>query len=270
MNPDAEALRRVVSLLEIAYRHYFDVSVSGLETLPAAGPALLVGNHSGAINSPDMLMLFVAWYRHMGFETPLHALAHDAFFKIPGLGAALREIGATPANPEAAGEILRRGNFLLVYPGGDKDAFKPFGARNRVNFHGRRGFLKLAVRAAAPVIPVCARGGHETLFIITSGRGLARRLGLGELFRFKQIPLAFSLPWGLTPGPFMPYIPFPIHIRLRFGEPLAFHERPGADPENPAFIEKCHEELAAVMQRMIDEQSERRKIRIVRDSTARI
>jgi len=68
----------------------------------------------------------------------------------------------------------------------------------------------------------------------TCGRGLARRLGLGELFRFKQFPLAFSLPWGLTPGPFMPYIPFPIHIRLRFGEPIAFHERPGADPEDPA------------------------------------
>ena len=257
--PDPALLRAVMSALALPYDHYFRVSVSGLEHLPDQGPALLVGNHSGAVNSPDMLMLFVAWYRHMGMDTPLYALAHDAFFNLPGVGNALRRMGARPAGRDAAAGLLRAGRFLLVYPGGDRDAFKPFGARNRVDFHGRRGFLKLALRERVPIIPVCARGGHETLFIITSGRPLAHRLGLDKLFRFNQFPLAFSLPWGLTPGPFLPYVPFPIHIRIRFGAPLDFSQRAHADPEDDAFVEQCHSELARVMQDLIDAQSERRK-----------
>src|SRR3972149_2390903 len=95
---DKKLVETIVSILEIPYDHYFKVTATGQENLPDAGPALLVGNHGGAINSPDMLMMFVAWYRHQGPERPLNALAHDFFFKVPGLGGAMRKIGAMPAS----------------------------------------------------------------------------------------------------------------------------------------------------------------------------
>lgn len=256
---DRELMERVVSVLGVPYDHYFKVTATGTENLPDHGPALLVGNHSGAINSPDMLMLFVAWYRAQGFDLPLHALAHDFFFKIPGLDETLRSIGAMPAGAQAAAQVLQNGGFLLVYPGGERDAFKPFGSRNRINFFGRRGFIRLALREGVPVIPVVARGGHETLFVFSSGRKIAKSLGLQKLLRINIFPLAYSFPWGFGIGPFIPYMPLPIHIRLKFGEPLDFGCFTPEDAENPAIVESCHTEIVSAMQKMLDSMSERKK-----------
>lgn len=258
---DRKLVEAAVTLLEIPYKHYFNVTVGGTENLPAEGPALLVGNHGGAINSPDMLMLFAAWYRHQGFDRPLHALAHDFFFRVPLLSDALRGFGAMPANPEAAAEIFRGKGFLLVYPGGDRDAFKPFGTRNRIRFYGRRGFIKLAIRNRVPIIPVCARGGHDTLFVITSGRPFAKALGLDRLFRLDLLPISWSFPWGLTAGPFLPYIPLPVHIRLRFCPPMPFGEFRPEDADDPAAIEYCHDRIVEVMQKTHDSMSDRKKRR---------
>lgn len=258
---DEELVRRVVSVLEVPYRHYFSVSVHGAENLPAAGPALLVGNHSGAVNSPDMLMMFVAWYKHQGYERPLHALAHDVFFKAPLLGDTLRRFGAVPAGRESAEEILRSGGFLLVYPGGDRDAFKPFGARNRVSFYGRLGFIRLALRTGAPILPVVARGGHETLFVISSGRRIARALGLDKSLRMDVLPVSFSVPYGITIGPFMPYVPLPIHIRIKFGEPIVFDNFSPADADDPETVELCHRHIVNTMQKLQSSLSERKRSR---------
>lgn len=254
-----QLVENVVSVLNVPYDHYFKVTASGLENLPANGPALLVGNHSGAINSPDMLMLFAAWYRHQGFDKPLHALAHDFFFKIPGISDLLRGIGAMPAGASSASRVLQDGGFLLVYPGGELDAFKSFSSRNKINFYGRRGFLRLAIRENVPVIPVCARGGHETLFIFSSGRKAAKALGLDKLLNVKVLPISYSVPWGISVGPLMPYIPFPIHIRIRFGEALDFNQFTPEDAENDAIVESCHRQLVTSMQSILDSMSERKK-----------
>lgn len=262
---DKEMLRAAVSALEIPYRHYFNVTATGQENLPAEGPALLVGNHGGAVNSPDMLMLFVAWYHAQGFDKPLYSLAHDVFFKIPGLSDAMRKFGAMPASRDAAAQALREGGFLLVYPGGDLDAFKSFGSRNAVRFFGRRGFIRLALREGVPIIPVCARGGHETLFIITGGRRIAKSLGLDKAFRMKNFPISFSLPWGLTPGPFLPYIPLPIHIRLKFGAPIRFDDCRPEDAGDPAAVERCHKRVVESMQEIVDSLSERKKRKQARE-----
>ncbi|MFC1474566.1 lysophospholipid acyltransferase family protein [bacterium] len=258
---DGELIEKFVSLLGVPYDHYFKVTTTGQENLPASGPAMLVGNHSGAINSPDMLMLFVAWYRHQGYDVPMHALAHDFFFRLPGLKDMLHSIGAMPASATAAAEIFRNDGFLLVYPGGERDAFKTFGSRNRIRFFGRRGFIRLAIRENVPIIPVCARGGHETLFIFTSSKKIARSLGLDKLFRMDSLPISFSIPWGIGIGPFIPYIPFPIHIRIKFGEPIGFDQFTPEDAENDAIVESCHRQIVTTMQANLDSMSERKKRR---------
>lgn len=253
-----ELVEKIVSVLNVPYDHYFRVTTTGVENLPLKGPALLVGNHSGAVNSPDMLMLFAAWYRHQGYEAPLHALAHDVFFKIPGIKDVLNGIGAMPANASSAADVLRNGGFLLVYPGGELDAFKSFSARNKINFYGRRGFIRLAIRENVPVIPVCARGGHETLFVFSSGRKLAAATGLDKLLNIKVLPISFSVPWGISVGPFFPYIPFPIHIRIKFGKPLDFNQFTPEDAENDSIVESCHRQLVTSMQSTLDSMSERK------------
>ena len=256
---DENLVDAIISLYELAYRYYFRVSVSGLEHLPKKGPALLVGNHSGAINSPDMLMLFVAWYRHQGLERPLRALAHDAFFSMPGVGGLLRRFGAVPASPEAAAHVFAEDGFLLVYPGGDADAFKSFASRNRIQFFGRRGFIRLAMRHGVPIIPVCARGGHETLVVLSSGRRLSSALGLDKLLRVSNMPVSFSIPWGITPGPFLPYIPFPVHIRLKFGAPIPFADMGPESADDPAVVDHCCEVVRETMQGMLNSMSGRKK-----------
>jgi hypothetical protein len=44
------------TIAEFLYRHWFRVEVEGIENVPAAGGALLVSNHSGAL-PPDAAMI---------------------------------------------------------------------------------------------------------------------------------------------------------------------------------------------------------------------
>ena len=78
------------------------LDISGFERLPAAGPMLLVGNHSGGWLVPDTGVFFAAWYRERGLVSPLIGLAFDAAFGIPGFRSLMRRMGEVPASRENA------------------------------------------------------------------------------------------------------------------------------------------------------------------------
>ena len=177
---DPEFTERVVDLMEV-YGRYFDSEVRGIDFLPESGPMLVVGNHSGLNSEPDTPAVMAAWYRKRGFEYPLTVLSFDPIFAIPKVKDFFRRLGQVPASAENAEAVLASGASVLVYPGGGYEIARPWTERNKVCLAGRKGFIKLALRTGAPVVPVVGHGGHNTSIVLTRGEDIAKALGLNKL-----------------------------------------------------------------------------------------
>ena len=247
---DPAYIRDLLPLVEPLYRHYFRVSATGLENLPESGPALVVGNHSGGIATPDTAMTLHAWMTTRGVEAPVYGLAHPAFFRIPYLNVHAMKIGAIRAHPRQAMDALDHDAVLLVYPGGGDEVYRSFRRRNEVDLMGRTGFIKLAARYGAPIVPLVAAGGHETLIVLREGERLARWLGLHRR-GVPRLPVSYSWPWGLTVG-YTYNIPFPARIDIRVGEPIDLGVTP-SDLRDRRVLRACYERIETRMQEMLDE-----------------
>ena len=70
-----EQIKNVVGPL---VKRYFRAEVHGLDSVPSAGGALLVSNHSGGMFTPDVLVFAPAFYDKFGFDRPVFTLAHSA------------------------------------------------------------------------------------------------------------------------------------------------------------------------------------------------
>jgi len=194
---DVGFLRTILPLMEIMSR-YFDAEVTGFEHVPATGPVLLVGNHSGGVMTPDTTAFFAAWYRERGLDSPLVALAFDAAFGIPGFRTLMRKLGEVPANRANASLALEAGLPVLVYPGGDREVARPWSERDHIDFGGRKGFVELALRRQVPVVPVVSHGGHSSVIILTRGEWIGDVFGTARI-RTRAFPLALQVPWGISP-----------------------------------------------------------------------
>jgi 1-acyl-sn-glycerol-3-phosphate acyltransferase len=229
---------------------YFDAEVQGFENLPRDGPMLIVGNHSGGTLVPDVSVFIASWYRARGVDSPLMALAFDAMFGLPGIGNAASRAGAMPASRENASAALATGAAVLVYPGGDHDAYRPWTDRNRIDFADRKGFVKLALRAQVPVVPLVGHGAHESVVVIARGDSISRFIGFDAL-RTTVVPLVWQLPWGLS-IPFIPGIPMPAKISLQLCPPMDWSRYGPEAADDPAVVQHCYEEITGVMQQTLD------------------
>lgn len=199
---------------------YFRLDARGFEHLPA-GPAIYVANHNGGIAGPDLLCTLGCLWNARGSGAPLYALAHDfAMRHLTPLGRVVQAFGAVRASSTNAHRVLSRGGQLLVYPGGDLDAYRHWRQRNDVVFGGRTGFARLARDAGVPIVPIVAAGAHASAYIFSEGESLARWTGVQRRLRIQRFPLALALPWGIAAGPWLPYLPLPLPIRLRVLEPI--------------------------------------------------
>ncbi len=218
---DAEAVAAFAVIFSRIARSYLRLEVEGSEHV-TAGPVLYVGNHNGGIFGPDLICTLSTLWGALGPERPLYSLAHDfAMRRIQPLGRVLARIGALRAHPENARRALARNAPVLVYPGGDLDAYRPFWMRNKIVFGRRAGFVRLAQRAGVPIVPIVAQGAHRSALIFHEGEWLARALGLTRWSRIERFPLALALPWGIGAGPWVPYLPLPWKVRLAILPPIA-------------------------------------------------
>ena len=242
---DINFVAKLVPLME-TFNRYFDAEVRDTHHLRTDGPALVIGNHSGGVLTPDTSALLAAWYRTHGLHRPLYGLAFDAAFGIPGFATIMRKIGQLPASHQNAAKALRAGHSLLVYPGGVHEVFRPYSDRNQVDFAGRKGFIRLALREGVPVIPVVGHGGHETTIVLSRGESLAQKLGMNRL-RMNQYPILLQLPWGVsTPG--QPGIPLPAKITMQVCEPIDWSHLGPEAADNDDIVEQCYREITERMQ----------------------
>jgi 1-acyl-sn-glycerol-3-phosphate acyltransferase len=211
---------------------YFRAEVTGFERIPEDGPVLFVGNHSGGNMTPDSMVFMLAFNTYFGVERPVYALAHSLVTSWPIVGTLAGKWGIITAGPKAAQAVLDQGSSVLVYPGGDVEAHRPWTARHEIRFDGRKGFLRTAKEAGVPIVPVVSVGGQDTYLPLTDGRPLARLLKLDKLARLKVMPISLALPWGLNIGDFGGHLPLPAKIRQEVLEPIDVVERFGDDADS--------------------------------------
>jgi 1-acyl-sn-glycerol-3-phosphate acyltransferase len=233
---------------------YFDAEVEGFENVPDEGPMLLVGNHSGGTLVPDTAVFIGSWYRERGVDKPLCALAFDAVFGLPRYGDVARKAGAMPANAENAKAAFAAGAAVLVYPGGDHDAYRPWTDRNRIDFGGRKGFVKLALREQVPVVPFVGHGAHESVVVLARGDSMSGAIGFDRL-RTTVMPLVWQLPWGIS-IPFVPGIPLPVKVTMQICPPVDWSRYGPEDADDPAVVDRCYDEIVDIMQTELDRLAE--------------
>lgn len=244
---DPALIARLLPLVRAINRYYLRLRVEGLGNVPG-GPALYVGNHNGGIAGPDLCCTLGTLWELRG--PPLYALAHDfPMRQLRAFGAAIRPFGALRASPRNALNALASGAQVLVYPGGDLDAYRHARARDRVILGTRTGFVRVAQAAGVPIVPIVAHGAHRSAYIFCDGEHIARLLRLQRWGRLERFPLAWALPWGLAVGPWLPYFPLPFPIRLRILPPMAA----GRDEHPETIRARVH----GAMQAALDELAQR-------------
>jgi 1-acyl-sn-glycerol-3-phosphate acyltransferase len=253
---DPEFVRRAAPVLGWITDHWFRAEVEGTEHLSDRA-SLFVSTHNGSLHTPDMYTLMVAFWRRFGTDKPGHGLMHRAAFRVPVMGRVLERLGALPAHPDNGRLALRADRPLLICPGGDVDALKPWRDRHRVDFGQRRGFVKLAIQEQVPIIPIVSVGAHETIFVLNDGTKLAKYVPFARYFRVKSVPLAFGLPFGVTPAG-IGNIPLPSKIRQRVLPPIHI-DAPPAAAADPAVVDRWFRHIQAVMQTALDELAAERR-----------
>ena len=252
---DPDAIRRLFSPLARVIDTYFRAEVEGVEHL-TDGRSMLVSTHNGGFVMPDLQALMVAFWRRFGLETPGYGLIHRIVLRMPVVGSLAGKVGAIEASSDNARKVLRAGYPLLVCPGGDVDALKPFSQRHRIVFGQRRGFIRLAIEQQVPIIPVISVGAHEIFFILNDGRRLADSSRLARWLRVKSIPLALSFPFGLTLAALLS-VPLPSKVRVRVLPRIELGEKPSA-AKDPAVVERCFEHVRRTMQHSLDQLAAQR------------
>jgi 1-acyl-sn-glycerol-3-phosphate acyltransferase len=254
---DTDYIRETLPGLWMLASLYFRAEVRGLHHIQRGGPVLLVGNHSGGMMAPDLFVFVLAFSTYFGVERRFYQLAHNGVVASP-VGRIVRRYGTVAADPGNAELALRSGAAVLVYPGGDYEVFRPSWESGKVDFGGRKGFIRLALDMNVPIQPVVSIGSQETALFLSRGERLARLARLDKLLRLKTAPIMLGLPFGLMPGVFG-HLPLPAKITIQVLPRLDVRERYGEDAD----IDQIYHDVIWRMQDVLDSLSEERRLPVI-------
>ena len=255
---DPDYIRESLPRLWLLASLYFRAEVRGLGNVPEEGPVLLVGNHSGGNLTPDTHVFTLAFTTYFGVERRFFQLAHNLVLAMPGLGS-LRKYGTVAASPQNAEKALDTGAALLVYPGGDYEVHRPTWDSAKVDFDGRQGWIRLALRKNVPIVPVVAIGGQETALFLSRGERLARLFGLNRLFRLKVLPISLAVPWILNVGDMLGHFPLPAKITIQVLDPIDIKEEFGSNPD----LDEVYDAILGRMQGTLTALAEERRLPVI-------
>jgi 1-acyl-sn-glycerol-3-phosphate acyltransferase len=255
---DPDYIREHLPALWLLASYYFRADVRGLERIPEQGPVLIVGNHSGGNVTPDTTVFMLAFGAYFGAERRFYQLVHNLVLAMP-IPIPLRKYGSVVASHENAKLALEKGAAVLVYPGGDWEVHRPSWQTAKVDFGGRKGFIKLALDAKVPIVPLVAIGGQETALFLSRGERLAKALGLDRMFRLKVLPISMTIPWPINIGDMLAHWPLPAKITMEAMEPIDLRKRFGSNPD----FDEVYDEITSLMQEKLDELAAERTLPVI-------
>ena len=219
---------------------------------------LLVGNHSGGNLTPDTGVFTLAFCTYFGVERVFHQLAHNLVLSMPGLSF-LRKYGTVAASHDNARKALQAGAAVLVYPGGDYEVHRPSWQGRRVDFGGRKGFLRLALDEGVPIVPVVSIGGQETALFLSRGERLAKGLGSTACSASRCCRSRSPSPWGLNVGDMLGHVPLPAKITIEALPPIDLRREFGPEPD----LDEVYDHLVRLMQETLDALAAERRFPVL-------
>lgn len=157
---------RVLDTLFAPLRAWTSPRFYGLENIPAEGPVLLVGNHNlmGGIDAP---LLLPEVLRRRG--RLIRGLAENVLMNVPGIRQLLHHFGTVRGNRRNCLALLARGEAVIVFPGGGREAVRRKDEKYVLKWEGRSGFAHMAIEAGAPIVPVAMIGVDDAYDIVFGG-----------------------------------------------------------------------------------------------------
>lgn len=216
---------RVLLALAEAFSRYHRTQLRG--TRPT-GPCIYVALHGAGYIVFDLVIAgyCLCWrdfFLGRGPRIPLRIVAAESRIEkaIPGLPRAKIAAGLISPSEENCLAALEAGEQLLVTPGGSREA-QPSRDFYRLRWEGRYGFVRLALKTGAPIVPLAVVGGAESY----------------PGFRLKK--LSFWSPF-----------PLPHRIDVAVGEPILVEKAPER-ARDPATVGPIHALAWARTQELIE------------------
>jgi 1-acyl-sn-glycerol-3-phosphate acyltransferase len=231
-------------ILNFYYRYWFRVELQGVEHVPASGGALLVANHSGAL-PPDAPMIMQGIRTEHPRPRPVYMLGEHWFKGYPGVGMLTNKIGLVAAHPANAQRLLYdEGRLALVFPEGQKGSRELYWQRYKLRRFGRGGFVRTAMRAGVPIVPIAVVGAEEAMPIFAHVPLLQRLTGL------IYFPVNHAFPhFGLAAG--LMYLP--AKFKIRFLDPVDLSGYGPEDADDVGLVQSIAEDIRATIQREVDD-----------------
>jgi 1-acyl-sn-glycerol-3-phosphate acyltransferase len=226
---DAELIDRLAPVMDFLYDKWFRTEADGFENIPDAG-ALLVANHAGAF-PPDAPQIQWAIRRHLGRD--VYMMGENLLSRTPVLNWLFRRAGGIEANPETARRLLGEdGCLALVFPEGTKGTGKHVSQRYRLQRFGRGGFVRVAMDAGVPIVPVAVLGAEEAMPVLGNLDVVAK------LANLPYVPLT-SLVW------------LPVKFRVTFLRPVHVADGPTDDHTVALYTEGIRDTIQEALLDMI-------------------
>ncbi|KAA1175067.1 acyltransferase family protein [Marinobacter salinexigens] len=228
-----EAIKYGFALTKQIYEKYFRVSADGIENIPADGPVLIIANHSGQLPIDGLLIGYALASRKKDPRIP-RAMIERFFPTVPWLGNLLNEVGAVLGDPVNCAKMLANDEAVIVFPEGVRGSGKLYQDRYELKRFGN-GFMHLAMKYNAPIVPVGVVGCEETIPAIANIKPLAKALGI------PYAPIA------------LPVI-LPAKVHLNVGAPMYFDDLEIPEERVTERVEMVKAEISRLIDKGLSER----------------
>lgn len=237
---DPEFRQAVMPFFNFMYDSWWRVTMHGVENVPTSGRALLVSNHSGVLPW-DGAMIFTGLEKTMKPPRLARALVANWFPTLPFLSIFLTKTGQVMASHQNGERLLESDELVVVFPEGYKGVGKLYRDRYNLARFGRGGFIRMALKTGAPIIPVAVTGAEETYPMVYNAKWLAKMIG------FPYFPVTLTFPWlGL-----LGFIPLPSKWHIDIGEPIVLPDVDERAMANPVTVARLTEQVRSTIQGML-------------------
>ncbi|MBU4484626.1 acyltransferase family protein [bacterium] len=240
LNP--HLIDKLLPILQFLYHQYWRVEIDGIKNIPNSGKGMIVANHSGTIPW-DAAMVSMALFNEHPKKRKVRFLVENFAFNIPILGNIMHQVGGIKASRENATMLLNKNSLINIFPEGVKGIGKLYKDRYKLQRFARGGYIRIAIKTRAPIIPCAIIGAEEIHPIFKKSEKLANSIGV------PYIPFTSTFPWL---GP-LGIIPLPSKWKICFGKPIKFNDYPKSSAEDDKLIEKLNCKVQLSIKKMIDD-----------------
>jgi 1-acyl-sn-glycerol-3-phosphate acyltransferase len=248
----AKTLRVALDTLQGRIAPVIDLTrpyVSGLDTLPADGRFLLVGNHTQFIGGE---VLLIPHFVRRAISARVRTLADRRIGGRPGFSRDLMTAyGGVVGTPDTARKLMRDNETILVFPGGGREIAKFKGEEYQLNWTGRAGFARIAAENDYPIVPVGLVGGDDVYKSLFSRDSLAGRLSRTVSTRLSgNADMAMPMMRGIG----VTLIPRPQRMYLHFGQRIETTRPEGdsADEWVASVKERTQHSLEEILDKLLE------------------